>query len=104
MATFLLYKWFVLLALEIVAWSATFFMLYARYRLRKPILFRVGAIATVLTGVIPQVLMGIINYYALGELDLFTLVIVSLILYGCTIGRKHVRSLDAWMLRRYGEQ
>lgn len=97
-------KWILLILLEIVAWSATFFMLYARYRLTNPLWFKVGAVVTVMTGVLPQVALGLINYYFLGELDAFTIVIVTLIVYGLTIGRKHVRMLDNWMLKKYGRK
>lgn len=97
-------KWILLILLEIVAWSATFFMLYARYRLINQLWFKLGVVMTVLTGVLPQVTLGVINYYFRGELDAFTLVIVSLIVYGLTIGKKHVRMLDEWMLNKYGRQ
>lgn len=95
-------KWAVLFVLEVVAWSATFFMLYARYRLENKLWFKLGAVITVLTGVLPQVSLGIVNYYFLGEVDSFTVVIVTLIIYGLTLGKKHVRLLDNWMLKKYG--
>ncbi|MGG1680245.1 hypothetical protein ACIFOT_31735, partial [Neobacillus sp. NRS-1170] len=55
------------------------------------------------TGVIPQVLMGIINFISTGKLDLFTLIIVLLIIYGLTIGKQHVKKLDAWAQRKFSK-
>lgn len=102
MSDFLVYKWIILLLIEVVAWSATFFMLYARYRLTNPVWFKLGVVVTVLTGVLPQIAMGVANYYLLGELDMFSIVIVLLIVYGFTIGKSHMRRLDAWMFAKYG--
>lgn len=104
MEYFLLYKWQALIVLEIIAWTATVFMFYARYKLQSARLFKVGAVVTVLTGVIPQVLMGLLNYYLLAEVDLFTLIIVLLITYACTIGKKHVRLLDSWMSNKFAQK
>jgi hypothetical protein len=89
-------KWIILLCLEILAWASTFFLFYARYRLKSGVWFKLAVILFSLTGVFPQVTMGIINFIVKKELDLFTLVIVLLLLYGFTIGKKHVQKLDAW--------
>ncbi len=104
MALFLEYRWFLLAAMEIIAWASTFLMFYARYRLRSAALFRAGVALTVLTGVIPQVGMGIVNYLGTREIDLFTAVIVALIIYGATAGKKDVRRLDAWVEKKYGRR
>ena len=96
-------KWAVLLALEALAWSSTFFMLYARYRLASRMLFRIGVALTVLTGVIPQVSLGLVNLFREKTLDLFTLIIVLLIVYGATLGRKNVKKLDAWANRKFSK-
>ncbi|MDR7867056.1 MAG: hypothetical protein RIN56_09550 [Sporomusaceae bacterium] len=102
MDLFLEYRWPILVVLEVLAWASTFLMFYARYRLRSTALFRAGVILTVLTGVIPQIGMGIINYLGTREIDLFTAVIVALILYGATAGKKDVRRLDSWVQNKYG--
>lgn len=101
MAWLIEYKWPILLALEVLAWAATFFMVYARYRLQSPFWFKVGCGLGVLTGVIPQVGLGLANFVERREVDLFTLVIVLLIVYGLTVGKKHVRRLDEWARRRF---
>ncbi len=67
----LLNKWALLAALELLAWSSTFFMLYARYRMGSKVWFKIGAVLTVSTGVIPQVALGIINLIMQKKLDLF---------------------------------
>ena len=98
------YKWAILLGLEVLAWASTFFMLYARYRANSRALFRIGAVLTVGTGVIPQVLLGIVNFVTFRKLDLFTGIIVLLILYGSTIGRKHIKKLDQWAQRKFARK
>lgn len=94
-------KWTILLVLEIFAWSATFFTLYARYKMQSPFWFKAASVLLVLTGVIPQVFLGSINFAATREVDLFTLVIVLLLTYGLTIGKKHVKKLDAWAKEKF---
>jgi hypothetical protein len=101
MTFFLENRWILLAGLEVLAWLATFFMLYARYGMKSTFWFRVGVMLLAITGVIPQVLMGIMNVIATREMDVFTLVIVLLILYGSTIGKKHVKRLDAWAQAKF---
>lgn len=97
------YKWAILLGFEALAWTATFFMFYARYRLASEFWFRFCAVVLALTGVIPQVTMGIINFINNREIDIFTLVIVILIIYGMTLGKKDVKRLDRWMQKTFGK-
>lgn len=94
-------KWVILLTLEIFAWSATVFMFYARYKMQSQFWFKIASAILILTGVIPQVLLGVLNFAATKEIDLFTLVIVLLIIYGCTIGKKHIRKLDNWVQKKF---
>ena len=89
-------KWAILVSLEVLAWSSTFFMLYARYGLKSSFWFKIATVLFALTGVIPQVLMGIINFISTKKVDVFTLIIVLLLLYGFTIGKNHVKKLDTW--------
>ncbi|MDF2929505.1 MAG: hypothetical protein K0Q75_1743 [Anaerospora sp.] len=97
-------KWVILLALECLAWSATAFMLYARYNMQSRFWFRAASIMLVVTGVIPQVLLGLLNFWRTKEVDLFTLVIVGLILYGLTIGKKHIQQLDRWAQKKFSDK
>ena len=97
-------KWLILACLEVLAWSSTFFLLYARYGMKSSFWFKVATILLAITGVIPQVVMGIINFIATRKIDLFTLIIVLLILYGFTIGKKHVKKLDAWAQTKFAKQ
>jgi hypothetical protein len=94
-------KWAILVSFEVLAWSSTFFMLYARYGLKSSFWFKVGAVLFALTGVIPQVLMGIINFIATKKVDSFTVTIVLLIIYGFTIGKKDVKKLDRWAQAKF---
>lgn len=95
------YKWAILIGFETLAWTATFFMFYARYRLASSFWFRFCAVILALTGVIPQVTMGVINFVAYRTIDVFTLVIVILIIYGFTLGKKDVKRLDQWMKKKF---
>jgi hypothetical protein len=98
------YKWVILVSFEVLAWSSTFFLLYARYGLKSSFWFKVATILFALTGVIPQVLMGIINFIATRKIDVFTLIIVLLIVYGFTIGKNHVKKLDAWAQKKFSKE
>lgn len=101
---FLQYKWVILASLEVLAWAATFFMFYARYGMRSNRWFRVSVVLLAITGVIPQVIIGVLNFIANRELDVFTIAIVLLILYGTTIGKKHVKKLDAWAEKKFAKK
>lgn len=96
-------KWVILIVLEILAWSSIFFMLYARYRLRSKQLFKLGTILTVMTGIFPQVTLGIINMVTLKKMDTFTVVILLLIIYGFTLGKRHVKEMDQWAQKKFGK-
>lgn len=89
-------RWIVLFTLEIFAWSSTFFMLYARYKMQSSFWFKTASVLFALTGVIPQVSLGIVNLITKKELDLFSLAILLLIIYGLTIGKKQAKQLDSW--------
>lgn len=104
MATLLEYKWIILLCLEILAWSSTFFMLYARYGMKSDKWFKIATILFAITGVIPQVTIGMINFWFTRELDLFTLILVLLIGYGMTIGKKQVKKLDKWAEAKFNRK
>ena len=97
-------KWAILVSLEVLAWSSTFFLLYARYRLKSNFWFKIATVLVVITGVIPQVSMGIINFISTKKVDLFTLIIVLLIIYGLTIGKKHIKKLDTWAQAKFSKE
>ncbi|GMA98114.1 hypothetical protein PIPA1_09140 [Pelosinus sp. IPA-1] len=94
-------KWAILIILEFFAWSATIFIFYARYKMQSQFWLKVASTILVLTGVIPQVLLGIVNFVVTEEIDLFTLTIVLLIVYGLTIGKKHIQKLDSWAQKKF---
>jgi hypothetical protein len=95
------YKWLILLIFECLAWGATILMFYARYRRKSKVWFRIATIIGVLTGVIPQVTLGVINFADKQEIDLFTVIIIVLLVYGLTIGKKHIKRLDVWAQARF---
>jgi len=96
-------KWLILASFEVLAWLSTFFLLYARYGLQSSLWFKVATLLFAITGVIPQVIMGFINFMVTKKVDLFTLIIVLLILYGFTIGKGHVKKLDAWAQKKFSK-
>lgn len=98
------YKWWILIGLEVLAWTFTFFMFYARYGMKSNFWFKVGVVMFTITGVIPQVIIGILNFISKWEIDWFTLVIVVLIIYGLTFGKKEVKKLDAWMQKKFSKR
>ena len=49
-------KWLILLVLEVFAWSATFFMLYARYKMQSDFWFKAASAMLIMTGFVPQIL------------------------------------------------
>lgn len=104
MTTLIENKWVILLCLEILAWLSTFLMLYARYGLKSKLWFLISSIAFAITGVIPQMILGIINYWFTKELDLFTFIIVLIIGYGMTIGKKQVKKLDKWAEAKFSRK
>jgi len=95
------YRWIILGVLEVFAWLATFFVFYARYRMKSRRWFRIASALLVLTGVIPQVLLGIVSFGATKEVDLFVIFIILLILYGFTFGKKQVLKMDKWAQRKF---
>ena len=97
-------KWAILLILELFAWSATVFMFYARYKMQSSLWFTFASAVLVCTGIIPQVLLGGLHYMETKEIDLFTLVIGLLIIYGLTIGKGHVKKVDAWAKMKFSPQ
>ncbi len=94
--TIMEYKWIILFAMEVVAWFVTIFMFYARYRMQSTRWFKFSTVVFALTGVIPQVILGVINFFVVKEVDAFTSVIIVLLVYGFTLGKKQVKKLDAW--------
>ncbi len=97
-------KWVILVIFEVLAWCSTFFLLYARYGLKSSFWFKAATVLFALTGVIPQVIMGIVNFISTRKIDMFTLIIVLLILYGFTIGKSHVKKLDTWAQAKFSKQ
>lgn len=79
-------------------------MFYARYKMQSSFWFKVASVMFLFTGVIPQVLLGVVNYIANREVDLFTLVVGWLIIYGLTIGKGHIKRIDAWAKIKFSKR
>lgn len=87
-------KWLILLIFEILAWVSTFLMFYTRYFLKSKTLFIFATILGTTTGVIPQISLGVLNFINEKKIDAFLIVILLLILFSCTFGKKLVKKLD----------
>lgn len=94
------YKWIFLCLLEVTAWSITFFGIYARYKIKSEKGVRIAAILFFFTGVFPQIILGILNFIINKKIDVFTLVVVGVLLYGATVGRKQIQKIDRWIKRK----
>lgn len=88
------YKWWLLLTFEILAWTSTFLMLYARYFMESDRVFKIATILVVVTGIVPHISLAILDIVQEGKINAFPIVIVALIIYGLTFGKKAVQNLD----------
>ena len=48
--------------------------------------------------------VGCDQFFDTKELDLFTLVLVLLVVYGGTVGKKHVQKLDDWARAKFSNR
>ena len=102
MLTFILnQKWIILCCLEILAWITTFLMLYARYKIKSPLWFKISFILFFITGIFPQTILGILNFITVGKIDTFTIILLLLLLYSTTLGRTQILRLDVWAKNRF---
>ena len=69
--------------------------------MQSKVWFQLGTVLLVITGFLPQIMLRIMNYLSVGEVDLFTLCIVALVVYGATIGKGHIRKVDEWAQQRF---
>jgi hypothetical protein len=91
------YKWIILFIVEVFAWVSTFMMFYLRYFLRNRLFFKISAIFAVLTGIIPQLYLMIANIIKTREIGFFEVVVTCLVIYGFTIGKRHIKRIDNWI-------
>jgi hypothetical protein len=96
---FIHYKWYLLLVAEILAWTSTFSMFVARYWWESRLGFWVSFVLSLVTGIGIQLSIALIHVFKGGTIGIFEIVVVLLILYGCTYGKKHVKILDQKVLQ-----
>ncbi|WP_064091532.1 hypothetical protein [Rossellomorea aquimaris] len=98
------YKWLILLISETLAWVATIYMAYARYWLESKLQVIISGAIAVITGYIPHVLLGILDYLEHGKLQIFTLCVILLLIFGITICNKYLiiidKSIKVWLKRK----
>ncbi|PSL40785.1 hypothetical protein B0H99_104247 [Planomicrobium soli] len=96
----LAHKWTILISCDIVAWSATFYMFYARYWLESKIRVLISFSISTGLGYTPHVVLGVLNFLERKSIDFFTLFLLSMFLFGITIGKKYImiidRKIQAW--------
>lgn len=93
------HKWQLLIGLETTAWIFTFLMFYTRYWLKSKTLFNITTTIAVITGWFPHISLAILDFYQTRKITIFELFIVVLLLYGFTLGKKHISMLDKKMYK-----
>jgi hypothetical protein len=89
------HKWLILLSFEVSAWGFTFLMFYARYWIESKKLFFLFTFLAFLTGWVPHLALMIMNFFNSKTIGSFEITVLLLLLYGLTIGKKHLLKLDS---------
>jgi len=93
-------KWMLAVGAE-----ATFWVLFVAFLLLRYRFGRDGASMAVLALIVADhlvfVALGVWDYAETGRVSTFTLVVVGLLLYALTLGRRDMRRVDAWAKRRF---
>ncbi|MDQ0252822.1 hypothetical protein J2S74_000194 [Evansella vedderi] len=90
------YKWHLLILSEILGWGFTFVMIYARYFLESKILFWLSLVITLFLCYVLDIYLFFLSYTS-GErfLGWYEWTIILLFVYLFTVGKKHLKKLDA---------
>lgn len=92
-------KWILAISLEAGFWLMLAAFLVLRYRFGMHGITRLFVIGAVLDTA-GFLALGVWDFAATGHVNAFTVVIVGIVVYGLTSGRKHFEHLDAWMARK----
>jgi hypothetical protein len=92
-------KWILAIGFEVAFWAMLAAFLVLRYRYGMEGITRVFVIGVVLdtAGILA---LGIWDFAETGTVSSYTLLIVALIVYSLTFGKKDMRRLDRWMARK----
>ncbi|SEC18148.1 hypothetical protein SAMN05443246_3247 [Paenibacillus sp. GP183] len=88
------YKWIILFISEILAWIFTFLMFYARYWIESKKIFIIFTVIALLTGWVPHLALMVMSFKKTKTIGLFEISIIILLIYGLTIGKKHILKMD----------
>jgi hypothetical protein len=91
-------KWILAIGLEASFWIMLVAFLVLRYRFGMEGVTRFFVIGVVLD-TLGFVALGVWDFARTGEVSAYTLLIVGLVVYALTLGKKDVKRLDAWMSR-----
>lgn len=92
-------KWIIAIGLEAGFWLMLATFLVLRYRYGMKGVTRLFVIGVVLNTA-GFVAVGAWDYASTGKVNTFTIVIVALVAYALSSGRKHFEHMDAWMARK----
>ena len=92
-------KWILAIGLELAFWVMLAAFLVLRYRFGMEGITRLFVIGVVLdtAGILA---LGIWDFAETGAVSSYTILIVALLGYSLTFGKKDMRRLDRWMARR----
>jgi hypothetical protein len=96
-------KWILAIGAEATFWALFLAFLLLRYRYGRD-----GASLAVLAVIVLDhvVLLGLAawDYAETGRVSTYTVVILALLVYAVTVGRRDLRRVDAWAKRRFSRR
>jgi hypothetical protein len=93
-------KWILAITFEAAFWVMFLAFLLLRYRYRRD-----GASVAVLVAIVVDhvALLGLAawDFIDTGHVNTYTLAILGLLVYALTLGKRHMKRVDAWAKRRF---
>jgi len=93
-------KWTLAIACEVVFWAlfVLFGLLRYRFGLDRASIF---VLVAIVLDHVALLALGVWDYVDSGHVSTFTVVIVGLLLYALTLGKRDMKRVDAWATRRF---
>lgn len=93
------YKWYFFIAGEIIFWGSLIGFLMLRYAFNLKKLSKY-AVVLWLASDLWLVTIGILDYIRSGTIDRFQIIIVIIVIYALTAGKKDFKRLDRWIQKK----
>jgi hypothetical protein len=109
---FLSYKWQILFAAEILGWLVTIVLIFARYYFQSKNIFYISVLGIVVFDYFPSIFLPLVDaiyskdfhsWFYEGSF-IFNLTVLGLFVFGFTIGRKYVVSIDQKIMNFVNEK